>query len=106
MAEYHSMEEIRTLKEIQDAIEKINKINQQLYCPDRQGMISALQEAKAKAPLALTVVELIQGDNRWMPFDSFSDADLYRKLEQYKLGLEAYCVEKAGKELYDKLKNK
>lgn len=106
MAEYHSAEELQVLKDVQDAIEKINKINQQLYCPDRNGMISVLQEAKTKAPLAITAVELVQGDTRWMPFDAFSDTDLYRKLAQYKSGLEAYCIEKAGKELYDKLRNK
>ena len=69
-------------------------------------MISALSDAKQTAPLAITALELLQGDNRLMPWDSFSDADLYRKLGQYRQGLTNFCVEKIGKQLYDELMKK
>lgn len=90
-------------KDILDAIEKIKKLRVQRQAPDRSGMITALQEAKNKAPMAITVLELVQGDTRWMPFAEFSDAELYRKLLQYQQGLENYCIEKIGKKLFDQL---
>ena len=68
--------------------------------------IDALQDAKNKAPLEITTLELSQGDTHWMPFTNFSDADLYRKLSQYQQGLEAYCIEKRGKQLFDELMKK
>lgn len=92
-------------KDVLDAIEKIKKLRKQRGTPDRDGMISALQDAKNKAPIEITLLEFSQGDTRWMPFTDFSNEDLYRKLSQYQQGLESYCIEKIGKELFDKLMN-
>lgn len=38
-----------------------------------------------------------------MPFNQFSDQELYQKLTQYQQGLVAYCIEKVGKEVFDEL---
>lgn len=103
MVEFQSWKQIEEEKEILDAIQKIKELQRQKQCPDRNGMISALSEAKQTAPLAITAIELLQGDNRLMPWNSFSDADLYRKLGQYQQGLTNYCIEKVGKRLFDEL---
>lgn len=103
MVEFQSWKQIEEEKEILDAIQKIKELQRQKQCPDRNGMISALSEAKQTAPLAITALELLQGDNRLMPWNSFSDADLYRKLGQYQQGLTNYCIEKVGKRLFDEL---
>ena len=90
-------------RDVLEAIEKIKKLRMQRRFPDRNGMITALQDAKNKAPLEITALEFSQGDTHWMPFTDFPDTDLYRKLYQYEQGLEAYCIEKIGKQMYDKL---
>jgi len=66
-------------------------------------MISALQEAKNKAPVAVMTAERLQGDIYIMPPEQFTDQDLYRKLSQYEQALEAYCIEKIGKEAFDEV---
>ena len=43
---------------------------------------------------------------KYPDLDSFADADLYRKLEQYRQGLANYCIEKIGKQLFDELTKK
>ena len=93
-------------KDILEAIEKIKKLQVQRQAPNRNGMIDALQDAKNKASLEITSLEFSQGDTHWMPFTDFSDADLYRKLSQYQQGLEAYCIKKIGKQLFDELMKK
>ena len=103
MVEIERWEQAKENKDIIDAIKKIKELQRQQQCPDRNGMISALSEAKQTAPLAITALELLQGDNRLMPWNSFSDADLYRKLGQYQQGLTNYCIEKVGKRLFDEL---
>lgn len=104
MAEF--IKNLNDQKDILEAIEKIKKLQAQRQNPDRNGMIDALQDAKNKAPLAITALELSQGDMHWMPFTNFSDADLYRKLLQYQQGLESYCIEKIGKKAFDELMKK
>ena len=106
MVEIERREQAKEYKDIIDAIKKIKELQRQQQCPDRNGMISALSEAKQIAPLAITALELLQGDNKLMPQNSFSDADLYRKLGQYQQGLANYCIEKIGKQLYDELMKK
>ena len=106
MVEFQSWKQIEDQKEIMDAIKKIKELQRQQQCPDRNGMISALSGAKLTAPLAITALELLQGDNRLMPLNSFSDTDLYRKLGQYQQGLTNYCIEKVGKQLFDELMKK
>jgi hypothetical protein len=90
-------------KDVLDAINKIKKLRAQHVNPDRNGMISALQDAKATAPFEITALELNQGDGNWRSFQDFSNFDLYNKLEQYQQGLANYCIEKVGKELFNKM---
>lgn len=106
MVEFQSWKQIEEQKEIMDAIKKIKELQRQRQCPDRNGMISALLDAKQTAPLAITTLELMQGDNRWMPFSDFSNEALYWKLGQYQQGLTNYCIEKIGKQYFDELMNK
>lgn len=106
MVEIERWEQNKEQKEVMDAIKKIKELQRQQQCPDRNGMISALSDAKLTAPLAITAIELLQGDNRLMPWNSFSDADLYRKLGQYQQGLTNFCVEKIGIQLFDELMRK
>lgn len=103
MAEFLNPQDLQTLKDIKEAIEKIKKLSEQKENPDRNGMIEALCSAKSKAPLEITAIELIQGDTHPMPFTSFSNSDLYRKLSQYQKGLENYCIAKVGEEVLKKL---
>lgn len=93
-------------KDVLEAIKKIKRIQEQRKTPDRNGMISALQDARDKAPLEITVLEFAQGDTRWMPFTEFPDTELYRKLAQYQQGLENYCIQKIGKKAFDELMKK
>ena len=97
-------EQIRELNDVKEAIEKIRKIQQLIEYPHRQGMIDALKDSKTKAPIEIITLELSQGGTYPMPFECFSDAELYRKLSQYQQGLEMYCIEKIGKQMYDKLR--
>lgn len=106
MAGLQNWKQIEEQKDILDIIKKIKELQRQQENPDRNGMISALLEAKQTAPLAITALEWIQGDTRLMPWDSFSNADLYRKLAQYQQGLANYCIEKIGKQLFDELMKK
>ena len=106
MVEFQSWKQIEERKEILDAIKKIKELQRQQQSPDRNGMISALSDAKQAAPMAITTLEWMQGDTHLMPWDSFSDADLYRKLTQYQQGLAAYCIEKIGKQQFDELMKK
>lgn len=92
MVEFQSWKQIKEQKDILDAIQKIKELQRLQQCPNRNEMISALLDAKQTAPLAITVLERMQGDTRLMPWDSFSDADLYRKLGQYQQGLTNYCM--------------
>lgn len=103
MPEFLSTKQLQDLKDVREAIEKIQTLQRQIQQPNRFGMISALSDAKAKAPVEITAVEFSQGDTHWMPFDHFSDNDLYRKLSQYQKGLIGYCIEKIGKEAFDEL---
>ena len=106
MVEVERWEQAKENKDIIDAIKKIKELQRQQQCPDRNSMISALLDAKQSAPIEITALEWMQGDTRLMPWDSFSDVDLYRKLAQYQQGLSAYCVEKIGKQFFDELMKK
>lgn len=90
-------------KDIIDAIKKIKALQKQQQVPDRNGMISALQDAKSTALFEITNLELLQGDANWRPFSNFTDRELYLKLTQYQQGLENYCIAKIGKKAFDKL---
>ena len=106
MVEFQSWEQAKEQKEIVDAIKKIKELRRHQQYPDRNGMISALMDAKQTAPMAITALEWMQGDTQLMRWDQFSDADLYRKLAQYQQGLANYCIEKIGKQVFDELMKK
>lgn len=106
MVEIERWEQNKEQKEVMDAIKKIKELRRQQRFPNRNSMISALLDAKLTAPLEIAALEFLQGDTRWMPWNEFSDADLYRKLGQYQQGLTNFCVEKIGKQLFDELMEK
>jgi hypothetical protein len=101
MSDY--LKNLKIEKDVIDAINKIKKLQAQRINPDRNGMISALCDAKMTAPIEITTLEFSQGDMNWKLFDNFTDNELYYKLEQYQKGLENYCIERIGKQLYDEL---
>lgn len=94
---------VELMKDVTDAVDKIIKLQKQISQPDRNGMIKALQDAKASAFFQISTVEVLQGDTIIMPPDDFTDEDLYRKLPQYQQGLEAYCIEKVGTKVYNQI---
>ncbi len=91
-------------KEAIDTLNKLVKLQKQKVSPSREEMINALIEAKNHAPLDITAIEFLQGDRYFMSWDSFSDADLYRKLSQYQQGLNAYLIRKTGQNILDSIK--
>lgn len=97
--------DIEQMKDIKDAIDKIKKLQDQIENPSYDEMIKVLYEAKSIAPVEIMETELMQGDTRLMTWDQFSYSDLYRKLEQYQIGLRAYCISKIGKYAFEKLMN-
>ncbi len=106
MVENQARGQFENMKDVLDAIAKIRKIQALLdnsNLPNRKDMIATLQDAKKTAPAQITAREFSQGDVHWMPSSSFTDADLYRKLPQYKQGLEDFCIEKVGKGFFDDL---
>mgnify|MGYP003374150071 CR=1 FL=1 len=100
--EYNDLE---LIKDIKDAIKKIKKLQKQKEMPTREGMIQALCDARITAFLEISTVEFVQGDTQFMLWEQFSDADLYRKLNQYQEGLAAFCISKVGVELFNRLLN-
>ena len=60
MAEFLNPKDLQTAKDVRDAIENIKKLRSQMSKPNRYGMIEALSNAKAKAPLEITTIELVQ----------------------------------------------
>jgi hypothetical protein len=101
----YNCEESKVTKDVLDAIDNIKKLQVQRQNPDRNGMIAVLQDAQKTAPMEILMLELFQGDSNWMLFENFTDYGLYCKLAQYQEGLAIYCIEKIGKELFDKLLN-
>lgn len=97
--------EIDIMKDVKDAVDKINKLQEQINHPTRNEMIKALIDAKSTAPVEVTVTEFIQGDTQFMMWDDFSDADLYRKLTQYQEGLKVFCISKVGEYTFNQIMN-
>lgn len=92
------------IKEIADAIVKIERLEQLRRCPNRQEMIDALKDAKSSAFAEILGLELAQC-GQFMPFENFTDYQLYDKLEQYKTGLKLHCVAKCGEKIFNELMN-
>ena len=96
-------QDLELIKDIQDAIQKIKKLQKQKEMPTREGMIQSLRDAKTTAFLEISTVEFAQGDTQFMLWEQASDADLYRKLDQHQAGLEAFCISKVGVEMFNRL---
>ena len=96
----------KTLKEVQDIVEKFKKLQDQINNPDRQGMLEALQGAQSVAFFEVRSTERQQGDNVLMPWESFRDDDLYRKLSQYQIALRKRAIELVGEKVFKELLKK
>ncbi len=90
-------------KEAAELIEKYFKLQDQIKNPTKSGMIEALSDAQNVARQEITSLEQSQGDIYPMPWASFPDRDLYRKLPQYQQGLYNHAVKKFGEEVIKKL---
>ena len=93
---------VTEMKEITDAISKIEKLEKLRICPNRQEMIDALKDAKSSAFAEILGLELSQC-GEFMPFENFTDYQLYNKLEQYKTGLRLHCIAKCGEKIFNEL---
>lgn len=92
----------KTLKEINDVMEKFHQLEEQKRNPSKQGMIKALLEAKAVASAEISALETSQGDTVVTPAYQISDEKLYWKLTQYQQGLINHCINKYGEETVKK----
>ena len=90
-------------KDILDAVGKIVALQQQLNNPTRDGVIWALQDARAVASDEIRQIGHDQGDTILMPWEYFSNQDSYRKLSQYQNGLRQYCIKKIGQKAFEEL---
>lgn len=99
--EFIDAKKAKTLKDIEDTVQKINEIQKQIDHPDRDGMIEALINAKITAPIEVSTAEIAQGDTIPTPWQNFSIADLHRKLFQYRQALIAHGVAIVGKEAFE-----
>ncbi len=89
------------LKEVEDAIQKINELQKQIDYPDRDGMIKALRDAKITAQTEVTAAEFAQGDTSPTAWQDFPTSDLYRKLFQYRQALIVHGAAIVGKETFE-----
>lgn len=95
--------ETKEAKEAIELLEKYFKLQAQINNPTRFSMIDALSAAQNVVRQEITSLEQSQGDIYPMPWTSFQDKDLYRKLAQYQQGLYNYAVNKLGEEAFKKL---
>lgn len=100
------LSETKEEKEAMELLEKYFKLQAQINNPARFGMIDALSDAQNIARQEITSLEHRQGDIYPMPWTSFQDSDLYRKLGQYQQGLYNHAVNKLGEEAFKKLLEK
>ena len=94
----HHIEQMHEYQEIKDCIDKYCQLTEQIRNPSRDGMIKALVEAQTIAYSEIKNVEYSQGDTIPIPWQYFSDSDLYRKLTQYQKGIYQHCVNKFGEQ--------
>ncbi len=99
-----NIKETKDNKELLDIIKKIIKLENQIYKPDRNGMIDALKDAQSVA--RNEIVQNIQQSSSFFyskPWVAFSDKELYNMLPQYKQGLINHGIAKIGKGVFEKL---
>lgn len=93
--------EASDIKDANDAMDKIQKLRDQMKNPTRDGMIKALREAKMSAQVEIIALEVSQGATNWVPFSAASDSQLYALLGQYEQGLKLHCIAKIGEKAFD-----
>lgn len=95
---------IKDDKEMLEIVEKIIKLQQQIDCPDHNGMIDALRDALEIAKIEIAFQINNQGSvavpKAW---SEFSDPELYHMLPQYKQGLINHGIAKIGKGEFERL---
>ena len=97
--------EANDLKDVKDAMNKIQKLRAQMKNPTRDGMIEALRDAKISALIEISALEMAQGATNWAPFSTASDSQLYALLRQYEQGLKLHCIAKIGEKAFDEQMN-
>lgn len=97
--------EANDLKDVKDAMNKIQKLRAQMKNPTRDGMIEALRDAKMSALMEISALEMAQGATSWAPFSAASDSQLYALLGQYEQGLKLHCIAKIGEKAFDEQMN-
>lgn len=91
-------------KEMLEIVEKIIKLQQQIDCPDHNGMIEALQDAQRIACNDIIQSIRQQGSGVYSKaWSDFSDTELYHMLPQYKHGLINHGIAKIGKGEFERL---
>ena len=88
---------IKDDKEMLDIVEKIIKLQQQIECPDHNGMIEALQDAQRIA--CNDIIQCIHQQSIGVyskAWNDFSDHELYHMLPQYIQGLINHGIAKIG----------
>lgn len=103
MKNFEKISETKEAKEAIELLKKYFKLQAQINNPTRFGMIDALSDAQNAARQEITSLEKSQGDIYQMPWTSFPDRDLYRKLTQYQQGLYNHAVNKLGEAAFKKL---
>lgn len=104
--DFEQMKDIKDIEDIADAVKKIVALQKQMNNPTRDGMINALIDARFTAGAEIQHIEYSQGDTIPTPWVCFSDQDLYRKLNQYQVGLEQHCIKKIGKKAFEEILKK
>ena len=97
--------EANDLRNVKDAMNKIQKLRAQMKNPTRDGMIEALRDAKMSALMEISALEMAQSAISWAPFSAASDSQLYALLGQYEQGLKLHCIAKIGEKAFDEQMN-
>ena len=99
--EFIDAKKAKTLKDVEDIIQKINEIQKQIDHPDRNGMIEALRDAQTIALVEIRTIEISQRQPFIVPAEQFSDQELYNKLFQYRQALITHGAAIVGKEAFE-----
>lgn len=103
MENYERFNDAKEAKEAIEIVDKYLKLQSQINNPTKFGMIDALSDAKRVASEEIASLEWSQGDIYPMPWTSFSDKDLQRKLKQYQEGLRIHAINKIGEKAFKEL---
>lgn len=98
-------QDAKTAKDVYDIIDKYIKLQEQIDNPTRQGMINALMGAQSIAFSEVKYIENEQGNIVRVPWDYFSDDDLYSKLPYYQTALRNKAISMIGEKTFEELLN-